>query len=267
MLFAETHGKLGRDGSNAHDRAEDLLTSTAFQLLRYLPLDAGLLAVLKRVRAVGNSGRVTTALPSWLKLDGVTDAIYDPWPHWGKHGTPDMVVELFAGSRSLGRLVVEVKLDAGKSGAADEDEETGEEIEMDIADPDQLRKYWQGLRAQNGSRALGVVYLTAHAIPPVEELAASVARPLEDAPSDWLGWLSWRDVWAVLRTRTELPARDLTDILAAKGLKGFDGFHAEPIILPPSGRFWTRPPVRWFQIAPLHLKCAPRFWTRHKGKK
>ena len=266
MLFAERHGKLGRDGSRAHDRAEDLLTSTAFQLLRYLPVEAGLLAVLKRVRAVDKNGRVTTALPSWVKLDSVTHVDYTFWPHWGAHGQPDVVVELFAGPRSLGRLVIEVKLDAGKSGAADEDgededEPDAEETEFEVADADQLRKYWQGL--QRRSPALGVVYLTAHAVPPAEELAASVARE----PGDWLGWLSWRDVWAAVRTRAELPARDLTAILAAKGLKGFDGFHAKPITLPPSGRFWTPPPVRWFQVASLHLKCAPRFWTHPKGKK
>ncbi len=257
MLFAETHGKLGRDGSNAHDRAEDLLTSTAFQLLRYLPLEAGLLAVLKRVRAVDKDGRVTTALPSWLKLEGVTDAKYDPWPYWGKHGTPDIVVELFAGPRSLGRLVIEVKLDAGKSGAADEDDEDepdAEETEIEVADPDQLRKYWQGLRARGP--ALGVVYLTAHAVPPADELAASVARE----PGDWLGWLSWRDVWAAVRTRDELPARDLTAILAAKGLKGFNGFHAEPITLPPSGRFWTPLPVRWFSRPSLLVPRVSKFW-------
>jgi hypothetical protein len=256
MLFAETHGKLARDGSNAHDRAEDLLTSTAFQLLRYLPLEVGLFAVLRRVRAVDKDGRVTTALPSWLKLEGVTRAAYDPWPPWGAHGYPDMVVELFAGEDSIGRMVIEVKLDAGKSGSADnDDEETGEEVETAVADPDQLRKYWQGLQ-RHGTAALGVVYLTAHAVPPAEELATSVARE----PGDWLGWLSWRDVWAAVRTRDELPARDLTAILAAKGLKGFDGFHAKPIALPPCGRFWTSAPVRWFARSPVSVPSISKFW-------
>lgn len=64
MLFAERHGKLGRDGSLAHDRAEDLLTSTAFQLLRYLPPHDGLFAVLNRVRAVRWDGaRAVVGMP------------------------------------------------------------------------------------------------------------------------------------------------------------------------------------------------------------
>ena len=66
MLFAERQRKLGRDGSRAHDRAEDLLTSTAFQLLRYLPLADGLLAVLGRARAVGADGQIQSVAPTWL---------------------------------------------------------------------------------------------------------------------------------------------------------------------------------------------------------
>src|ERR1700728_218161 len=103
MLFAERHGKLGRDGSRAHDRAEDLLTSTTFQLLRYLPLDVGLLAILRRVRAVGADGIIASTLPSWLELDRVTVAEYEFWPRWSGFGEPDVVVHLFAGTAAIGR--------------------------------------------------------------------------------------------------------------------------------------------------------------------
>ena len=50
-------------------RAEDLLTSTAFQLLRYLPPHDGLFAVLNRVRRVrwdGSRAVVDNARPVWL---------------------------------------------------------------------------------------------------------------------------------------------------------------------------------------------------------
>jgi hypothetical protein len=264
MLFAERHGKLGRDGSRAHDRAEDLLTSTAFQLLRYLPLDVGLFAVLRRVRAVESDGRTSTQSPLWLKLEGTTEAKYEFWLHWGKYGEPDVVVTLFAGTIPVGRLVIEVKLDAGKSGEADEEEEeSGEEAET--ASADQLAKYWQGLNVQVGSPALGVVYLTSHAVPPAEELAAS----LKSQPGGWLGWLSWRDVWSAVRNCAELPARDLTAILVAKRLKGFDGSHAvlpKPP-LPASGRFWFQQRTRWFRTAPLNVARRSRFWLENKERK
>src|ERR1044071_5492604 len=111
MLFAECRRKLRRDGSLAHDRAEDLLTSTAFQLLRYLPLETGLLAVLKRTRGVLTDGRVANDSPAWLKADGVTSAEYTFWPRWSGFGEPDVVITLWAGNTPVGRLVVEVKLD------------------------------------------------------------------------------------------------------------------------------------------------------------
>lgn len=259
MLFAELHGKLGRDGSRAHDRAEDLLTSTAFQLLRYLPLGVGLLAVLRRVRDVAPDGRVLTTAPPWLKLEVATEARYTArytfWPHWGEHGQPDVVVELLVDGLSLGWFVIEVKLEASKSGAAsdEDDEDTDAEVS-----PDQLHKYWQGLKAQFGDKRLGIVYLTSHIVPPAEELTASVSRE----PGDWLGWLSWRDVWAAVRTSDELAARDLAAILAAKGLKGFDGFHSRPWRLPKQPRrFWTKPPQSWFSQAPRQFPTKRRFWN------
>lgn len=255
MLFAERHRKLGRDGSRAHDRAEDLLTSTAFQLLRYLDPVVGLLAVLNRVRAVGPDGRTIPSLPPWLDLGGVTSALCEFWPRWGEFGEPDVVVTVLAGETPVGRLVVEAKLDATKSG------EAGDEEATDAADPDQLRRYWQGLRAAPGAPPLGVVYLTPHATPPRDELAASLARE----PGDWLGWLSWRDVWAAMRAAGDaLPARDLAEILAAKGLKAFDGFGAcVPPSLASSPVFWPRrvnAPIRWFQSSPVVVPDNRQFW-------
>jgi hypothetical protein len=84
----------------------------------------------------------------------------------------------------IGRLVVEVKLDSGKSqlGNADEDDEEATEPR----DPDQLSRYWSRL-SENAKRdrvpALGVVYLTAHAVPPLDALQESLVRQ----PGDWLG--------------------------------------------------------------------------------
>ena len=37
-----------REGTNAHNRSEDLLTSTAFELLDYLPASEGVFPLLKR---------------------------------------------------------------------------------------------------------------------------------------------------------------------------------------------------------------------------
>ena len=58
-----------------------------------------------------------------------------------------------AQSGPVGRFVIEVKLDAGKSGEASE--EAGEEA-PDLASADQLHKYWQGLCGRNDSCAAWV---------------------------------------------------------------------------------------------------------------
>jgi hypothetical protein len=254
MLFAELHGKLGRDGTRAHDRAEDLLTSTAFQLLRYIPLDVGLLEVLKRVRTVLFNGQLSRELPDWLKLQAITEAEYVFWPSWGEYGQPDVAITLMSGTIPFGRLVVEVKLDANKSGSAEEEEAT------EAPDPDQLRRYWHGLKKtqeEDGIKPLGLIYLTSHAIPPSDELKKSQDRE----QGNWLGWLSWRDVWAAMRVAdASLPARDLAAILATKGLKAFEGFGmCEAPKLVASPRFWDS---RWFETNSFQHTTDPHFWNR-----
>lgn len=258
MLFAERHRKLGRDGSLAHDRAEDLLTSTAFQLLRYLPLDVGLLAVLKRVRAVQPDGEVIQDLPAWLTLDGVTDTMYQFWPRRQGFGEPDVVITLLADKAPVVRLVVEVKLDAGMSRDADADADDVTEVSR----ANQLVRYWRGLRADTRLRRLGVVYLTTHAAPPRDELRDSMSRE----PGDWLGWLSWRDLWQAMNhaRRLYLPASDLADILEAKGLNAFHGFPpCEYPNIPTSQVFWLGSgisPSPWFSGVAYRPSVSPRFW-------
>ena len=102
-----------------------------------------------------------------------------------------------------------------------------------------------------------MVYLTSHPAPPTEELAASVARE----PGDWLGWLSWRDVWSAVRTSELLPARDLADILAAKGLKGFDGFCPRTWVPPGQPwHYWLASSKRWFAQPVQAFPLGTRFW-------
>ncbi|HEV3384137.1 MAG TPA: hypothetical protein VG097_04940, partial [Gemmata sp.] len=178
-------------------------------------MEVGLLAVLNRVRAVLFNGRLSQELPDWLKLQTITEAQYVFWPPWGEYGQPDVVIILMSGTIPFGRLVIEVKLDANKSGSAEDEEAT------EAPDPDQLRRYWQGLKKkqeEDGIKPLGVIYLTSHAIPPSDELKKSLDRE----QGNWMGWLSWRDVWAAMRTASELlpsgaalPAFDLAEILAS----------------------------------------------------
>jgi hypothetical protein len=265
MIFAELHGKLGADYSRAHERAEDLLTSTVFGLLRYLPPADGLLAVLRRARPVRVSGqRVEVGEPGvdWFDLERVAEVRIDFWPPWGKHGEPDLLLTLRDGNRKpVAVVVIEAKLYSPKSGRASDDNSLAD----DAHDPDQLVNYWKGLQSRDDVPAgkASVIYLTRHGAPPIEELVESARR----APAMQLAWLSWRNVWEVVEglAGASLVADDLARLLAHKGLKHFNGFHAEPWQAPSVRSFWR--PVTWFsQVDPWHPGHeSAGFWHQERG--
>ncbi len=240
MIFAELRGKLGSDCSRAHERAEDLLTSTAFGLLRYLPPSDGLLAVLRKARPVCiNDGTASVRPdPNWLEVGSLAEIDVEFWPYWPGFGEPDLLLTLRDHAGSPAALVlIEAKLHSPKSSRASKGDELADEV---LADPDQLVRYWQGLQELPGFPATPrrLVYLTKHGAAPVGELAESVRR----APQMRLAWLSWCDVWSVADSLagTSLPAADLAELLAYKGLKNFTGFRAEPWQPPSVSHFWRR---------------------------
>src|SRR5260370_20099024 len=96
MIFAEIHGKLGVNYSRAHERGEDVLTSTVFGLLRYIPLADGFLGALRRVRPVriDAQGVVIRLDPDWLDLGRVATVKVDFWPCWRDYGEPDVLLTL-----------------------------------------------------------------------------------------------------------------------------------------------------------------------------
>jgi len=265
MIFAEIHGKLGIDYSRAHERAEDLLTSTAFGLLRYLMPAEGLLAILRLARPVRVEGEtiIIRPDPDWLGVGPIAaiDVVF--WPYWPGYGEPDILLTLrdHAGCPAA-LVVIEAKLHSPKSSQASEDDEPTNE---NVVDPDQLVRYWQGLQGLPGFHAMPrrLIYLTKHGAAPAEELAESVRR----APGMQLAWLSWRDVWAVADSTAEnsLPAADLAQLLAYKGLKRFNGFRVKPWQPPPVCHFWRR--GAWFTVVPPWRGAADikGFWERKTG--
>jgi hypothetical protein len=264
MIFAELRGKLGVDYSRAHERAEDVITSNVFGLLRYLSPEDGLLPILRRARRVHIETDSTLLYSDLNWLDNTPCAGIDVefWPTWSGNGQPDIFLALRdkAGHTSA-LVVVEAKLHSPKSGQADEQEELTDE---NSADPDQLVRYWRGLQSLPGSPEIPrwLIYLTKHGAPPVEELTESLRR----APTMQLAWLSWRDIWAVaeLASAAYLPAADLAQLLAYKGLKNFNGFHAEPWQAPSAARFWKS--RAWFtDLRPWNAAAASTsgtgFWS------
>jgi len=263
VVFAEIRGKLAEDAS----RSEDVLTSTAFGLLTYLPFQDGLKGILLRARRVGllsdDVGCVTPL--SWTGLDDVRSFDVHFWPCFEECGAPDVLVELRDMAHSIiGAGVFEVKYFAGKSGRADDDDADDVEqltAENDGYDPDQLVKYWNGLRRRHPALSvdrLFVVYLTTHFRPPLKDLRESQSRK----PSARFGWLSWYDFSEVTEEMCALPARDLAQLLKFKGLGTFSGFRAASLALSTARCFW-RPDDRsalWFDMASPRDLPRTGFW-------
>ena len=265
MIFAELHGKLGSGYQRAHDRAEDVLTSNVFGLLRYLPLDAGLLPLLSKVRVVRGEGAGLTELDAgWLS--GITRYELQLWVRHADYGEPDIILRLYDDRNTLRHLlIIEAKLYSPKGGAGAaaanaEDAEVGDD-EVAPIDRDQLVRYWQLLTRELVPRAAPeaptalLVYLTAHSAPPRTDLEESIR------PGMRLGWLSWRDVWDVARAaRQHLPAQDLARLLDHKGFASFTGFHGGRLVHLRglgSGRFWRSD---WFQAPSAPLPVHGSFW-------
>lgn len=245
MIFAELEGKLGARNERAEERREDLLTSTAFGLLRYLPLDRGLGALLRRARvvSVAEDGIACEPVNDWLRLERPMRLEF--WPRFAHGKEPDLRLTFDATSSADAEVVlIEVKLYSGKSSVSGDDDDLEIVDDPDetapVFDSDQLVGYLQRQKAEmlSGGRA-SIVYLTAHRVPPRDELQASLR------PGMRLAWLSWTDVWRVAQAAREeyLPAADLADLLRHKGLSEFCGFASGDAEVafgtPAEGRFWT----------------------------
>ena len=227
MVWAEIHGKLGSDVW----RSEDLLTSTAFGLLRYVPARHGILALLRLARPV-TADAVLDADASWINTSAVDSFEITPWRGLEDAGVPDIFVDLFSSGKIVHRIIIEVKLHSGKSGTGTEDEAVGSACED--AEPqlrDQLARYWRELcqpyPIQDAIPDCSLIYLTAHHAPPENDQLGS----FDCLPSMRLAWLSWRDVWQIASEAAKsmasdpgpcrLIAEDLAMLLHHKGLSAY----------------------------------------------
>jgi hypothetical protein len=268
MIAAELHGKTDGDASNISVRSEDLLTSTAFGLLRYLTPQVGLIPLLRKVRPVsmrGGTCGINVPDETWIDLAEAVHAEVEFWPSFGPYGQPDILIRLRDASQRLtGLVVIEVKLYSPKSGFAGEDDE--ELAVDDVPDPDQLVKYWQGLARVSGAAEVqrSLIYLTAHRCAPRTELKEGLQR----LPLMRLGWLNWFDVADVASEVAtadpgNLVAHDLSMLLEHRGFTSFKGFSVLPFEVPRISSFWvgnrtTR--QRWFNLPTIEFPSSIAFW-------
>jgi hypothetical protein len=215
-----------RGMANRSDVSENLLTSTVFGRLGYMPVEpmwTGLFgkatnesgAFLEHVRA--------QACLAGVPLDQYGEVRLSFWPQHPKFGEPDLVGCFVGRGGPPLAFALEVKLWGEKDRDGD----------------DQLKRYLKAVRDQTfvdrvlaveGSRPLGLLYVT----PCDEREALAATRRSGDAdrhaPPFATYHLAWQDVHEVAASCTGLPAPlgamagDVAEFLKAVRLDRFQGF-------------------------------------------
>ena len=228
MIQALLHGKLSCDQENM----EDILTSNVFGLLRYRVLADTLLRFLKKARRLDGQllfpdGRqiMDYRFRFWPKLPATADS-------YGCEPDVEISLDLDNGLRYL--LFVEAKFNSGKSSSDEPDDPSQQKAPEPPAERpyDQLVTEWRQVvflaQQTRPQRQPILIYLTAHMIPPMEDLRESVRsanrtstrvqRPFE------CYWLSWRHLRQIVDAQPDPLQRDLLALLDHLDLTFFAGF-------------------------------------------
>jgi hypothetical protein len=239
VLQALLQGKISRE----HEQIEDILTSNVFGLLQYC--DPKVVLEFLAGATLPDGQRV---FESWgVGADQLSIYQWTFWPYWSEQDCnpcePDVVLTVKSATGESILIVVEAKLNSGKSSLADESE----------MPCDQLAREWDNLRsrarAQNGRPLL--VYLTSHFSIPRDEVEESIREFYKKRGSQpTIAWLSWRAILPILRRGPQNAiTRDLGKLLERMDLTQFEGFHRIP-----------SSPIEWRFLWDWHVGNSRFLW-------
>lgn len=216
MLIAEIHGKR----FPAAEGQEDWLTSAVFGHLRHIAPGAFWADFLDRARTIETG----VSLYSRLYADGIRLNQYSKldthfWKSWENYGEPDLILCFSGGNQPPLIIVVEVKLDSGKSA---------------IGENDQLKRYLQLLDDRHALRLLFpesnhryLIYLTRifSKLEIADSIRASVSAGVCDAQDRMFG-LQWQDVLESSSANSvgEPLLDEVAQFLKIRGFEAFRGF-------------------------------------------
>ena len=249
MIHAELRGKLSDSaGLSQAERWEDVLTSSVFGLLRYLP-PAITLDFLTRARdAAGHAFALGTV------GDAVTlEFLFWPTPPgWDRE--PDVVIDVILDGHRYQRWVVEAKYLSGKSQREDDADEGEASVGDQLAD--QLRAARRNFEIGNVPAAEPPVlfYLTADFDMPRAAVEESVEQARgHGAPANiyWLGWWALHACLAGFDSG-HLIASDLRALLTRRGQALLDSAW---------NRDWSPPASAWSLSWIATSSIRPGWWT------
>ncbi len=231
MLIAEIHGKRFLEAEGQ----EDWLTSAVFGHLRHIPPRVFWPDLFERAHTVGDG----VSLNFRIRSAGIDLAQYSKleihfWQFCEGYGEPDLILRFSGGEQSPLIVVVEVKLDSGKSG---------------VGQNDQLRRYLElldnpvALQVPSSERVHRyLVYLTrAFSKLEIEESVRLAEEAGMNDARDRLFGLQWQDVLesAAARSQVDGLLGEVAQFLRARGFEAFRGFRSPPPELKPvSGAFY-----------------------------
>lgn len=245
MIPALLHGKLSREQENM----EDILTSSVFGVLRYLPPERGLLPFLCETQTMD-------AQPgAFFDIGDVAHVDYHFWPMLRENGLdgeaefechdcePDLLLRIRRANGSRLNVLIEAKLWSGKSSGPSE--EPG-------APRDQLAREWDNLvclsRREDAEPLL--IYLTADFSIPEDQIRESAAEYVRKRPGGPFacGWLTWRQIPNLFRQDSDERLQDLVKLCERLDLRFFDGIVA----------YESLPDIAWrFQPGALRFAWLP----------
>jgi hypothetical protein len=206
MLQALLNGKL----SSQQENMEDLLTSSVFGLLEYLPPESGLLPLLCLASYADGSGIPVLRAPG-IRLERI-----EFWPTYEADKVaptePDVLIRLRDCQGKLHLVLVEVKLWSGKSSHPDPDSP---------AIVDQLAREWRILlaRCHLESATPHMLYVTSATRYPVTDISTRAGCHCRCVRVETQGRLDGLIQWRILgQFAEELDSLSSVSVLSARAI-------------------------------------------------
>lgn len=245
MIPALLHGKLSREQENM----EDILTSTVFGILRYVPPEKGLLPLLRKTQTVDGQPCSLFDIGEGARVD------YQFWPTLKERGRqgesefechscePDLLLKIHRADGSRLYVLIEAKLSSGKSSGPSQDPD---------APHDQLAREWDNLvclsRREDAEPLL--IFLTADFSIPTGQIRESEEEYVRKRPGGRFacGWLTWRQIPIVFRDDADDRLQDLVKLCERLNLRFFNGIFVIEAV----------PGITWrFQPSELRIEWLP----------